>query len=202
MSGATREIEVKGVVADLASAIERARAAGAMLTFKGVLEDRRYDDARRTLMRRDTVLRLRVERDEAGVRAQVDCKGATGSLAGFKVREERSVKIDDPATFAEMLGVLGYVVVREIDREIDQFDLNGTMIRFERYPRMDTLVEIEGTPDGIGAAIEALGMARGSSNAGRLADFVREFERRTGLRAAVSNRELSGDYTLSDERAI
>ena len=67
---------------------------------------------------------------------------------------------------------------------------------------MDTLVEIEGTPAGINAAIVALRMERHELTDGRLAEFVRAFEKRTGTRAAVSARELSGDYTLSDESSI
>ena len=44
----------------------------------------------------------------------------------------------------------------QIDREIWQYDIGGAVVRFERYPRMDDLVEVEGHP----AAIEkALGIA-------------------------------------------
>ena len=84
----------------------------------------------------------------------------------------------------------------EIDREIAQYELGGATIRFESYPRMDVLVEVEGEPDSIEQAIEALGMSRGQFNSDRLANFVARFEQRTGVRAAICQRELDGDYSF------
>jgi hypothetical protein len=59
---------------------------------------------------------------------------------------------------------------------------------------MDVLVEVEGEPATIELAIEALGMARGEFTSERLATFVERFEQRTGVTAAICERELSGDY--------
>jgi hypothetical protein len=61
---------------------------------------------------------------------------------------------------------------------------------------MDTLVEVEGDPAQIETAIEALGMARGTYTSERLAQFVERFEQRTGVQGAISEREVSGDYSL------
>jgi len=63
---------------------------------------------------------------------------------------------------------------------------------------MDVLVEVEGEPGAIEATIEALGLPRGTFTNERLADFVEHFEQRTGVRAAVSDRELGDDYGLRD----
>ena len=84
-----------------------------------------------------------------------------------------------------MLAGLGYVVTRSIDRDIEQFELGGAMVRFERYPRMDDLVEVEGEPEALERAIEALGIARAEFTAERLQEFCR------ALRAA--NGEARGD---------
>jgi hypothetical protein len=59
---------------------------------------------------------------------------------------------------------------------------------------MDVLVEVEGEPEAIERAIEGLGMARGEFTSERLPTFVERFERRTGVRAAICDRELAGDY--------
>jgi hypothetical protein len=80
-----------------------------------------------------------------------------------------------------------------IDREIVQYNLDGTMIRFERYPRMDTLVEVEGTPEQIETTIAALGMSRDGFTSERLVDFATRFEARTGTRAALSHASLAND---------
>jgi adenylate cyclase class IV len=187
-----REVELKAVVDDLRDRRARVEEGGATLEFVGRLEDRRYDTRDRTLLRDDVVLRLRVYRNAKLVQGHLDWKGPTRQVDGFKVREELSTAVGDPIILAQQLERLGYVVLREIDREIVQYRWRETTIRFERYPRMDLLVEVEGTPEGIEAAIELLGMPRAAFTAERLPDFVRAYETRTGLRAALSDRELSG----------
>jgi hypothetical protein len=66
---------------------------------------------------------------------------------------------------------------------------------------MDVLVEVEGQPDSIEQAIEALGLARGQFNSDRLPRFVERFEQRTGVRAAICRREMEGDYRFRQEEA-
>jgi hypothetical protein len=66
---------------------------------------------------------------------------------------------------------------------------------------MDVLVEVEGEPPAIETAIEGLGLPRGTFTNKRLADFVNNFEQRTGVRAATSDREMKGDYELRDHGA-
>lgn len=194
-----REVELKGVL-ERTEDVERARAAiehaGARTVYEGRLEDRRYDTVDRALALRDHVLRLRVYRS-TDVRASLDFKGPTGYADGYKVREEHTVQVGDPEALAALFEALGYVVTREIDREIAQFELAGATIRFERYPRMDTLIEVEGPPDAIERAIQALGVPRALFTSQRLPDFVLRFEARTGTRAALCDRELTGDYRYS-----
>lgn len=191
-----REVELKGVFESDAAAAAARRAlegAGAELRFEGRLEDRRYDAPDRVLSQRDHVLRLRVYRSEK-LRASLDFKGPTGYDDGYKVREEHSVEVADPLEMDRILIALGYEVTREIDREIAQFAFAGATVRFEQYPRMDTLVEVEGSPDAIERAIGALGVPRDRFTSERLPDFVLRFESRTGKRAALCDRELTGDY--------
>jgi adenylate cyclase class IV len=193
-----REVELKGVVADADVARAALRAAGAELAYEGRLEDRRYDTPDRALAARDHVLRLRVYREQgAESRAMLDFKGPTGYADGYKVREEHSVEVGDSAELARMLALLGYEVTREIDREIAQYRVAGATVRFERYPRMDVLVEVEGEPDAIERAIRAMRLERAAFTTGRLPDFVRAYEARTGERAAICDRELTGDYRYS-----
>jgi adenylate cyclase class IV len=185
-----REVEIKGVVADVASLRARAEKAGAELLFAGRMEDRRYDTPDGRLASDDQVLRVRVYRNIDGARAMLDWKGPASVERGYKIREEFSTTAGEPDALAAILRRLGYVVTREIDREIAQYNLAGAVIRFERYPRMDVLLEVEGSPDAIERAINALGLRRSDFNGDRLFDFVERFEARTGQRAALSDREL------------
>lgn len=198
-----REVELKGMVqtdAEVRALRDRLEAAGAELVYEGRLEDRRYDTPDRSLALRDHVLRLRVYRD-AGVRTSLDFKGPTGYADGFKVREELTVGASDPADLASVLEALGYVVTRELDRQIAQYAVAGATVRFERYPRMDVLIEVEGAPEAIERSIALLGLPRAGFTAERLPDFVLRYESRTGDRAALCDRELEGDYRYSTRDA-
>ncbi len=186
------EVELKSVVDDTAARRRLAEQAGATLVFAGRLEDRRYDTGDQSLAARDHVLRVRVYRDADSTRAELGWKGPTRREDGFKLREELEALVADADTLVAILGQLGYVVTIAIDREIVQYDYRGAMIRFERYPRLDDLVEVEGTTEQIERAIVALGLPREGFTSDRLPDFVRRYEARTGLRAALSQAELDG----------
>ena len=186
------EVELKSVVDDVDRRRALIEAARATLVFSGRLEDRRYDSADRSLTSRDEVLRVRVYRDAHGSRAELDWKGPTRREDGYKLREELETAVADADALTGILEQLGYEVTIAIDREIQQYDLEGTMIRFERYPRMDNLVEVEGTPEQIERAIAALGLPREGFTSERLPDFAGRFEARTGTRAALSHAALAG----------
>ena len=192
-----REVELKAVVDDMRDRRALVEQAGGRVTFVGRLEDRRYDTEGRTLAAVDHVLRLRTYRSGDAAHAHLDWKGPTERVDNFKVRDELTTGIDDPDALVTMLERLGYRVTREIDREIAQYALGEATVRFERYPRMDVLVEVEGTPEAIEAAIAVLALPRERFTAERLPDFVRAYETRTGLRAALCDRELAGDFRYS-----
>lgn len=195
-----REVELKAVVDSIPARIANVERAGGRLVFRGRLEDCRYDTVDRQLRVRDDVLRLRVYRDERGARAELGWKGPTRYEDGYKVREEVGARSPDADALRHILERAGFVVTREIDREITQYELYGATVRFERYPRMDDLVEVEGEPDAIERAIEAIGLSREAFTSQRLFEFVSRWEQRTGQRAALCDRELSGEhpYALED----
>jgi adenylate cyclase class IV len=139
-------------------------------------------------------LRLRVYRDptQGTEKAALDWKGPTTYDSGYKMREELSCGLTAANEFRRILAALGFIVTMAIDREIWQYELRDATVRFERYPRMDDLVEVEGAPAAIEAAIRVLGLPRETFTSERLPDFVRRFEARTGQHAALSDAELTG----------
>jgi predicted adenylyl cyclase CyaB len=188
-----RELELKVVVDDEAARRRRLEDAGAHAVFQGRLEDRRYDTADRRLTASDEVLRVRTYTGDSGERATLEWKGPTRVEDGYKVRDEIIANTTDASALAKILQHLGYSVIGEIDREVVQYALERATVRFERYPRMDALVEVEGQPDDIERAIRALGMPREAFTADRLPTFVARFEARTGERAALSRRQIASD---------
>lgn len=187
-----REVELKAVLDSWEERRARLIEGGAVRVFAGRLEDRRYDTNERSLAARDIVLRLRTYRDGAGERTELEYKGPTAYDERYKIREEVGSTVLDPESVAFMLDALGYVVTRAIDRDIEQFEIGEAMVRFERYPLMDDLVEIEGDPDAIERAIALLGIPRAHFNRDRLVDFALRYEARTGTRAAIADSELTG----------
>ena len=197
-----REVELKAVVDDIATARKLLEQAGAKLSFEGKLSDRRYDVESRELAQGDQVLRVRRYQGTGSSKTYLDWKGPTEIQDVYKIREELSTLVADFETIDQLLTRLGFIVTIEIDREIAQYELAGATIRFETYPRMDVLVEVEGQPDTIESAIEVLGLPRGKFSSDRLTAFVARFEQRTGVRAAICDRELEGDYRFRPEGSL
>jgi predicted adenylyl cyclase CyaB len=190
-----REVELKAVVDDLAGRRSTIEAAGGALSFEGKISDRRYDFPTRELSARDEVLRTRRYQSPTSTKTFLDWKGPTEVRDVYKVREEITTPVEDFESLEKIIEKLGLQLIWEIDRDIAQYQFGGATIRFESYPRMDVLVEVEGEPAAIEAAIEAIGLPRGTFTNQRLADFVADFEHRTGVRAAISDREMNGDYS-------
>jgi len=179
------EVELKSVVDDIDQRRARLEAAGAVLSFAGRLEDRRYDHDDRSLMQRDHVLRTRAYRDARGdgVRAELGWKGPTEYVDGYKQREEIGVETGDARTLIAILKRLGLRETRTIEREIRQYRLDGAIVRMEHYPEMDDLVEVEGEPADIERAIAQMGIPREAFSSESLAYFVSRYEERTGRTA-------------------
>lgn len=184
------EIELKAVLDNWEMRRKKIESAGAKLVFEGSLEDTRYDTKDKDLKSKDHGLRLRIYRNAKKVRATLDWKGPAKRVDGYKQREELNCPVDDADSLAEMLDKLGYVVTEKIDREIVQYTIHGATVRFEHYPRMDDLIEVEGEPDDIESAIKALGIPRGEFTDEKLSDFVKQYEARTDKEAALSKEDL------------
>ena len=183
----TGELEVKARV-EAPDALARAlAAAGAELAFQGEMIDRRYDRDG-ALEAKDQVLRLRIYRPAAGgvPYGVLAWKGPVSARGAYRHREELETRIAGPDACVAMLERLGLEVSLRIDRTITQYRLGGAMLRIERYPAMDTLLEVEGEPAEIERAIAATGIPRDRFLPESLPHFVRAYERRTGRRAQLA----------------
>ena len=185
MTAPHQELELKAVVREPEELRRRLQEAGAELGVRGRMADVRYDRASELTLR-DEVLRVRSFRAENGpLTYEVAWKGPTRrSPEGYKLREEIELPAEgDPGPLLE---ALGYRPVHRIEREIETWLLGAATARLERYPRMDVLVEVEGTPSGIERVVAASGIPRSQFTAESLTEFVRRFEARTGGPAELS----------------
>ncbi|MBI1967635.1 MAG: class IV adenylate cyclase [Gemmatimonadetes bacterium] len=189
VSGAapTDELEVKARVEDPDALARALAAAGAELTFQGEMIDRRYDRAG-ALEARDEVLRLRIYRPADGGAAYgvLAWKGPVSARGAYRHREELETRVADPDESIALLERLGFETALRIDRTITQYRLGGAVLRLERYPAMDTLLEVEGEPAAIERAIAATGLPRERFLPESLPYFIRVYEQRTGRRAELA----------------
>jgi adenylate cyclase class IV len=173
----------------------RLLTAGAAPGFAGMLVDVRWD-RNGELLARDEVLRLRVFHPVKGeVHAVLGWKGATAvSADGFKERRELEYAISGTlAPPHALLEALGYLPLYTIERYVEYFQLGTTTFRLEWYPRMDTLIEIEGDVQGIENGIQVTGLLRNSFLPDPLSVFAARFAARTGKRAVMTIAELGSD---------
>lgn len=188
------ELEVKAVVIDPDAICRVLDAAGARLDFRGLMRDRRFDRDG-ALGGRDEVLRVRVwdAEEVSHVRAQVAWKGPTSRGAtGYKQRQEIEFTAEDGTQAVRLLEALGYQVVEAIDRYVEVRELHGTVARLEWYPRMDVLIEIEGSADGIEEMIRVTGIPRDQCLSDSLTQFAARYGTRTGTPAILAEAGLAG----------
>ena len=188
------ELELKAVVPDPVALRQRLLDRAARPAFRGMLRDRRLD-REGLLTASDQVLRLREwTADGASRRAVLGWKGPTSvSTEGYKHREELELTVEDADTALAMLRALGYRVVQVIDRYVEVFELAGGVARLEWYPRLDVLVELEGSPESIERLVAATGLPRGACLPDSLAAFAARYEARTGRRAVLAESDLAGE---------
>jgi adenylate cyclase class IV len=183
------EVELKAILSDPVTVRMRLLSVGAILRFRGAMSDRRYD-RKGELTARDEILRVRTFRAPDGLAtAVVGWKGPTRrSPEGYKERDEIELAVGEgrssPGAF---LAALGYSVVHGIDRWVEVFELGGTIVRLESYPRMDELIEIEGEPAAIERTVAVTGIARAEFSAESLTEFVLRYEARTGQPAVLAS---------------
>jgi len=189
------ELELKAVVPDPAALRQALDDGGAVLRFHGMMRDRRLDRAGE-LTGRDQVLRVRLWADEDGAAglAEVAWKGPTTvNPGGYKLREELEFNADDGATALRLFEMLGYREVEATDRYVEVFELDDTVARIEWFPRMDVLVEIEGTPEGIERVIALSGLPRESCLPEPLVAFSQRYAARTGRPAILAEALLGSE---------
>jgi predicted adenylyl cyclase CyaB len=184
------EVEVKARITDIRGLRRALKRAGARLEFRGRMADRRYD-RRRDLIRRDEVLRLRTYRPagRGKPRAVLTWKGAATERDRYRHRPELELDVPNSAALHAVFTRLRYRVTLAIDRRVEVYRLGRATLRLERYPRMDTLLEIEGPPPAIERAIAATGLPRARFLTKSLPYFTGAYRRRTGRSARLADRD-------------
>ena len=132
-----RELKFPGVELDQLRA--RLLELEAERVGPGAFEDNWILDRGNELISSGRILRLRTD----GARARLTFKGPMRLEGNVKVREEREVGIENAEEARELLGNLGFEVVRRYQKEREEWQLGGVTIALDHTPIGD-FAEFEG----------------------------------------------------------
>ncbi len=140
-----REIEAKLRVTSHDAVRERLRSLGATHVRTGIETNVIYDRPDGSLRKRGMGLRVR-----AVVADQGDAPPATITVKGpritseLKTREEQEVQVDNAATAAAMLEMLGHRVILRYQKRRESWTLGECGVELDTPPHIGLFVEIEG----------------------------------------------------------
>lgn len=138
-SGAGMETEVKFVLSDPQSFLEKGKQAGAVCTQERVFErNLRFDTPDGRLRAAHQVLRLRQD-----TRARMTFKGPAQENAPVAIRPEIEFTVSDFDAAQSFLEALGYEISVIYEKYRTSFDLEGAEVSLDEMP-FGTFCEIEG----------------------------------------------------------
>ncbi|HSO67540.1 MAG TPA: class IV adenylate cyclase [Desulfatirhabdiaceae bacterium] len=149
------EIEVKFWVKEINVMRERIIFSGAIPKGKTFETNLRFDDNAHTLIKKRSLLRLRLETN--GINTLTFKSPPPVYDDGFKVFSEHEVTVSDADRMMAILNGLGYRAVQRYEKWRETFDLNNTLLCLDEMP-FGTFLEIEGRKDDIQQASHILGL--------------------------------------------
>jgi adenylate cyclase class 2 len=137
------EIEAKLKVDSLTKVARRLRELGAEFLRNQLHTDTYFDDARTTLRKSDSALRLR--RQLMGRKEQVVLTFKGPRRKGrFKQREEIQFEVGDARLAEEFFAAIGYKKSLEFQKKRRAWRLGGCEVALDELPLLGKFVEIEG----------------------------------------------------------
>ncbi len=140
------EIEVKLRLEDPAALLRELERAGAQLLRSTQEEDTYYSHPCRDFGSTDEALRIRVSPQGA----ELTYKGPRGG-GEVKSRAEITVKVEDPASAAELLRSLGFEPVATIRKRRSYYRLGRAIVSVDDVEGLGHFLEIEAEDESLGA---------------------------------------------------
>jgi adenylate cyclase, class 2 len=194
------EIEVKFYISDFEPIRRRMQELGAASQGKWFETNLRFEDQNRSLLRKDSLLRLRQDS-----RNRLTFKSVPGGTTReddnqFKMYQELEVEVSDFDVMSRILESLGYHAVQTYEKQRETFTYEGLEICVDTLPFGDFL-EIEGDKEAIRSMALRLGLnwqQRILENYLGIFEYIR---RNTGLEfrdATFSNFQQTNPDDLAD----
>ena len=184
MAKSNRENEIKLAFPSRETAVLRLLAAGARQVHARAFEDNvLFDLADRALSKSGRLLRLR---DFDGV-SLLTFKASVAGEHRHKVKIEHETAIADPAALRSILLGLGFEAVYRYQKYRATYRLGAVEAAVDETP-LGTFIELEGSPDEVDNAAEALGAAP--------SDFIRATYRELQEQDAAARGLIASDMLL------
>ncbi len=186
MAKSNRENEIKLAFASRETAVSRLLAAGARPVHPRAFEDNvLFDLADRPLTKSGRLLRLR-DFDGASL---LTFKGPVAGKRRHKVKIEHETAIADPEALRSILLGLGFEAVYRYQKYRSTYQFGAVEAVVDETP-LGTFVELEGAPDDVDRAAEALGAT--------FSDFIRATYRELQEKDAAARGVAAGDMLFPD----
>lgn len=186
MAKSNRENEIKLAFASRETAVSRLLAAGARPVHPRAFEDNvLFDLADRPLTKSGRLLRLR-DFDGASL---LTFKGPVAGKRRHKVKIEHETAIADPEALRSILLGLGFEAVYRYQKYRSTYQFGAVEAVVDETP-LGTFVELEGAPDDVDRAAEALGTTS--------SDFIRATYRELQEKDAAARGVAAGDMLFPD----
>lgn len=167
------EIEIKFALDDPAAVRSRLLRLGAVSHGRYYENNLRLDDADHTLTSKHIVLRLRQTDGPDGSSTRLTVKSpATSRDTSLSFRHEAETELVDGAAMLKALAMLGYTPYWRYEKRRETFTWNDLEAVIDELP-LGWFLEIEGSPQGIRALAEQLGLDMAD---GITASYARIFE--------------------------
>ena len=184
MAKSNRENEIKLAFPSPETAARRLLQAGAQPLRERAFEDNAlFDLADRRLTKSGRILRLR----GFGDASVLTFKGPVEGEHRHKVKIEHETTVADPDALRSILFGLGFEIVYRYQKYRATYRLGAVEAAVDETP-LGTFVELEGAPDDVDKAAEALGATP--------SDFIRATYRELQEKDAAARGVIAGDMLL------
>ncbi len=140
------EIEAKLKVDSLEEVEQTLARLGARFIAEQIQTDHHFDDARATLSKKGSALRLRREQVGRATRLFLTYKGPQ-QKSSFKERREIEVEVKQGPQLETLLAELGYKRTITVEKTRRLWQLDQCRVALDRLPMLGQFVEIEGPDD-------------------------------------------------------
>ncbi len=144
------EIEAKlklarrpGGIDSLPKIVRKLKAAGAEFLRRGLQTDSYFDDAKNSLRKSDSALRIRHQRVGRKEQVKITFKGPR-QKGRFKRRKEIQFESADARLAEMLLAELGYKKALVLQKKRRVWRLDGCLVALDTLPLLGDFVEIEG----------------------------------------------------------